>query len=255
MVLNSNTNEPLRKAAVSLVYISGSRSYSAVSDAAGRFDFPAVEPGTYVVDSASLTGYIYNAPRSRNPTSPSRITVGESQHLTGIKVFLVPLAAISGSVADDEGAFLSGVTVQALSNTYSSNGGKQLSVAKSVRTDDRGRYRLFGLTPGHYSIRAIQHSGPAIFGPETHHNIPELTYETTYYPNGGELSQALPLVATPGSDFTGIDVRLRSVPAFHIRGRVTGPFNGNVIVQPCQSTVVSDNAEQFIGTVQADGQV
>jgi protocatechuate 3,4-dioxygenase beta subunit len=254
VVLNSSTNAPLRKATVSLRSFSGTRSFYSVTDAVGRFTFDTVDPGTYVVDSASLTGYIYIPPRGRTQTLLARIPVAEDQHVSGLRVFLMPLGTISGSVTDDEGAPLSGVTVQALSNTYSSSGVKRLSVAKSARTDDRGRYRLSGFLPGHYSIRAIQHSGPAIFGPDTRHDIAELVYESTYYPSGGEVSQALPLEIAPGSELLAIDLRLRSLPAFHIRGRVTGPFNGDVIAQPCQSSVPLYNAEQFTAPVRADGQ-
>src|SRR5438552_156168 len=105
VVLNSNTNATLRKAVVSLGTPYGARSYSAVTDASGRFDFPAVEPGSYVVESASLSGYTYQS-RPRNPALLSRITVIEDQHVSGIKVFLTPLGAISGTVTDDDGAVL-----------------------------------------------------------------------------------------------------------------------------------------------------
>jgi hypothetical protein len=254
VVLSSSTNAPLKKATVSLRSFSGTRSLNSVTDAVGGFSFDAVDPGTYILDSASLTGYIYIPPGGHAQALVSRIPIAEDQHVSGLKVFLMPLGTISGSVADDDGTPLSGVTVQALSNTYSMSGVKRLSVAKSARTDDRGRYRLSGFLPGHYSIRAIQHAGPAIFSADTRHDIPELVYESTYYPNGGELSQALPLEIAPGSELTAIDLRLRPVPAFHIRGRVTSPYNGDVIAQLCQSSIPSDNAEQFTAPVRADGQ-
>jgi hypothetical protein len=111
-----------------------------------------------------------------------------------------------------------------------------------------------GLCPATILCAPFSKPVPPSFGPETRHDIAELAYEPTFYPSGAEISQALPLEIAPGSEFTASDIRLRSVPAFHIRGRVTAPFNGDVIVQPCQSLAVAGYSESYTTPVRADGQ-
>jgi protocatechuate 3,4-dioxygenase beta subunit len=110
MVLNSATNAPLRKALVALGRPNGgTRSYSAVTDAAGRFDFPTVDPGSYVCGIRFSRRLHLRHAETSKPSPPTPNHVAEDQRVSGIKVLLMPLGAISGRVTDDEGTPLSGL--------------------------------------------------------------------------------------------------------------------------------------------------
>ncbi len=66
-------------------------------------------------------------------------------------------AVISGRVTDDTGEPLPGVNVTALRFHYTSNGVRLFpgnAMPFSGRTDDRGDFRLPGLSPGTYVIAA-----------------------------------------------------------------------------------------------------
>ena len=71
-----------------------------------------------------------------------------------VEVVLAPGGAVTGTIVDSAGEPFQGVLVQAL-RVREDNGRMVASLASVPRlTDNRGRYRLFGLPPGAYLIAA-----------------------------------------------------------------------------------------------------
>ena len=89
----------------------------------------------------------------------------------------------------------------------------------SIRTDDRGIYRAYGLRQGKYKVYVAQ-SG---FLPG---DIPT-SYRQTYYPSVTDESKASVVEVSEGSETTNIDIVLgRALPTFKIRGRVLDAETG-----------------------------
>src|SRR5262249_47022590 len=83
---------------------------------------------------------------------PIPIVAGEIHDPTDITI--QPLGVLSGRIIDDAGEPVEGALVRPVQLRYV-NGRRQLvDVGAPRRTDDLGRYRLFGLRPGQYAISA-----------------------------------------------------------------------------------------------------
>jgi Carboxypeptidase regulatory-like domain len=93
-VFKTVTSEPLRKAIVTLDGLQIGRLLDE-TDAAGKFQFTGLPPGTYGI-SASHTGFIDRA--ARRP-----ITLGPNQDVSDSEIRLPPEAVIAGSVLDEDG--------------------------------------------------------------------------------------------------------------------------------------------------------
>jgi hypothetical protein len=61
-----------------------------------------------------------------------------------------------------------------------------------------------------------------------HNPLPETDYPDTYRPGASAPVDAEPLLLAPGAHLTDIDLRLRKVRVFHIRGKVTGASSASI---------------------------
>src|SRR5204863_2706010 len=102
--VNLVAGDPVRRATLTLRPIAQQGSPRIViSDAAGRFSFERVQPGTYSL-SAERTGFLRQDYGGR-PSSVigTPLSVSDSQPLTGLVFKLTPQGIISGKVLDEEG--------------------------------------------------------------------------------------------------------------------------------------------------------
>jgi hypothetical protein len=203
-VVDAVTKVPVRKAAVGL-YCGGSESYLE-SDAGGRFAFQTVRVGSCTI-SASANGYL---------SGRSDINLADGQKMSGIALRLTPSSAISGCIVDEDGDPLNGFQVQLFYVTYGS-GRKQLFPDAKSTTDDRGRYRIPGLSAGKYYLSV---SPPG-------NNDFRLTNQTsrylpTFYPGIVDPAGAAPVEIPPGSEVEDLNLKLQRVPVVTVRGQVTG---------------------------------
>jgi len=123
-----------------------------ITNAAGRFVFRGVAPGALVL-TAIKAGYV-------NATTGQRRAGGTGQplHIDGIhrvedvEIRMWKFAAVGGTIVDEYGDAAVSVRVQALRRTFVA-GRARFEEAASAVTDDRGVYRIGGLTPGEYIVR------------------------------------------------------------------------------------------------------
>jgi hypothetical protein len=156
-VVKSGTSEALSKATVELRADDGRAPLPAIpqllaldaaplltttTEADGRFVFRNVRPGRYRLVT-NRPGYV------RRPMSVT-VTAGRTEE---VQLVMTATGAISGRVYGQNGEPLGNIDVSALKPTYQ-NGRRVLTAVQSVRTNDRGEYRLFWLTPGRYVVRA-----------------------------------------------------------------------------------------------------
>src|SRR5262249_51839787 len=89
---------------------------------------------------------------TRAPGIPIALSPGQS--VKNITVTLNPAGNVSGRTRDTNGEALVNVPVQLLKYSYNSVGQRVYQAAGAVRTNDRGEYRIYWVTPGRYYIRA-----------------------------------------------------------------------------------------------------
>ena len=161
-VIDSKTGQPLRGAEVSLrIFATGNRGEpdSAVSDSEGHFAFDNLAAGRYRL-TASRNGYVNRDPRSGGGARPGMITLSSGQHADGVVLRLLPSAVIAGRVTTEGDEPVPNVFVQAMKFTYQGDK-RQLSDVGTASTNDRGEYRIWGLAPGKYYVRATHSRGGA----------------------------------------------------------------------------------------------
>lgn len=212
----STAGDPVRKATVLLrAQDQAGISYTADSDANGRFAIYDVQPGSYAV-SADRQGFEPDTDGAPGAPPPKlKVEAGES--VKDVKIKLVPLGVITGRVLDDDGDPVRGAWVQAMAYTYRS-GKRQLDSVEQVAASDKGEFRIFGLIPGTFYLRAsVANRGRYVardIGAGS-----EGSPTPTFFPSTTDGAHAAPIEVSAGAQLRGFDIRLRREPHFSVRGK------------------------------------
>ena len=126
---------------------------------------------------------------------------------------MTPAAVIIGRVNDEDGEPMALIQVVALRRPTDEeiddreglpSRAQELRPAGMAQTDDRGQYRIFGLTPGEYYIKAVDQYEPMfhiIISSEWEvHDALGSQYAPVYYPGVTQISQAEAVPVTPGEE-------------------------------------------------------
>ena len=235
VVTTEDGAQPIRFAAVVLLGATTGVVKVASTDADGRFAFTALPADRFTVGASKMPylGAVAGARRPARPGTPIALATG--QKVGNVAIRLPMGAAISGTIIDERGqpASQSPVTLQ----QWRMQGDERTlaSVGVTVTTDDRGRYRIFGLTAGEYVVAAYKTGLPAaprslsvaevdaaLQGtavPQTSGTPPPpVRYAPSYFPGTTRVSDAVPIVLASGEDRGGIDIRIESVPVARLEG-------------------------------------
>lgn len=222
-VLNSATGEPVRKARVHLMNIGAARKdkpgspggATAVTDAAGRFEFTALPPGGYAL-AASREGF--DSTTARGGPKLLRTTLAPDEEKNDIVIRLTPFGVITGRILDDEGDPIRQIQVQMMVYRYTASG-RQLVSKGSATTNDLGEYRIYDLPGGRYYLKAgsMESMGGETAGEQ---------YGALYYPGTADSAAAAPVELGAGQTLQGIDLALHLTRIANIRGRVLNPGSG-----------------------------
>lgn len=228
-VVNALTGEPIKKAEVHLDYanrqnqMSAPQGYGGQADAGGNFRFEGIEPGEYSL-SADRPGLLRSRYGSRAPNQPgTNLALAPGQQVTDLTLAMFPQGVISGRVIDEDGD-----PVQARVELYmlSWRHGKQhVQGRRGNMSNDLGEYRISNLPPGKYYVSA--QSGFRISSSE----LPAIPGKTdvrpvrTFFPDAISIDGAAPIQVQMGQNLTGMDIRVRTLPTYHIRGRITGTLS------------------------------
>ncbi|HMH44494.1 MAG TPA: carboxypeptidase-like regulatory domain-containing protein [Pyrinomonadaceae bacterium] len=173
----------------------------------GTFRTDALEPGLYFV-SAGAAGYVSDPLQG----SSTYYHPGDSVTLT-----LVKGGVITGVVKDSNGEPLIATLVRATRVRDQEGRVIQLPAGSRDRlTDDRGVYRLYGLTPGSYVVSAGGPGGAGRDGPPTAFEKDSPTYAPS-----STRDTAVEVTLNSVDELT-VDIQYRGEPGHAISGRVTG---------------------------------
>jgi protocatechuate 3,4-dioxygenase beta subunit len=147
-VVEKQSGKPLARALVVVQPLAGSGGATASvrTNPNGNFEFPALPAGWYLV-TASKTGFAsaeYGQTRPSSAGTP--VTLTESGAIE-TRLALPHFGAISGRVIDENSVGIPNCTVVVYRNT------RPPEVVGRASTDDRGVYRVSGLSPGGYLAR------------------------------------------------------------------------------------------------------
>jgi hypothetical protein len=158
VLLDDGSQQPVRHARVTLRSTETRAERTSTTDDMGRFTIAAVPAGHYTVlaqKPAYVTVYYGSKHPGRGPGTA--LTVGDGQVISDLSVKIPRGSVITGRVFDDFGAPVPNALIRVLQ--YRSVGGEQTlqpvatpGSPSSTQTDDRGVYRVYGLTPGSYVV-------------------------------------------------------------------------------------------------------
>lgn len=258
VVVDEPNGPPLRRVTVSASLRTTGlfTQYQTTTDDKGQFVLANLPAGTYSPPAAAKGGFVstsYGEKRPQGVGTP--ITLVEGQRLT-IALKMLRGAVITGTLQDN-GRPVAQVSVNA-SQVRVVNG-VRTSVGYrtgSFQTDDRGMYRIWGLTPGDYVVsasvrgsatemRAISEAdmqwadrqlqpgagavsattpGAAVAPP------PSQTVALTpvFYPGTTDAASAALVTAAAGQERSGVDFSVSYVPTARVEGTVLD-VNGNPV--------------------------
>jgi hypothetical protein len=212
LVIVSRTTEPYH-------------TQSALTDDNGRFVFFNLPAGSYYVRS-EREGYWGGELGQLRPNGrrSGYLVIENGQRIADGLVPVWRMASVSGTVRDDLGEPVVGVIVQAFG--VISGGGRLLisSGWRSIKTDDRGMYRLYALPPGEYAIVVPTASLANLVSalPATGDPAGELTYPPVFHPGLTPSGFTSMIALQAGEERPGVDLRLQMMRSRRVSGRVTG---------------------------------
>jgi len=250
-----------------------------VTDGEGRYYFPNLAPGQYRV-LARAGGYVrteYGQKRMNGAGLP--ISLAPNQRILDATIALTPTGSISGRVTDASGQPVVLADVFALKTTYQ-EGQRTFVQSLSAKTDDRGEYRIFWMTPGLYYVNVIVPDGTQVSnllmnadGLDTQLSMsanrlsvrdvfsrpigtgagPNEAHVPVYFPTTTDSRQAQPIEVKPGSDIRGVDIAAIRVNTRNVRGTIFNSVSGKVPGTEFQAQVrllpTDPAVQQFQGTI------
>jgi hypothetical protein len=231
-VVAADTGTPIRRAQININSRDAQFNRSVTTDSEGRYEFAGLPEGRYrlFVNKAGYVALEYGQARPFEAGKPLDITT--AQVLEKIDFSLPRGSAITGRITDEFGDPITDVQVEALRYQFA-NGERQLvNAGRSAQTDDLGAYRIFGLMPGDYVVRAsLRPNMPP--GPRSA-ETDQTGYPGTYYPGVTDVTQAQTVTAALGQELSSVGFPLVPARLSRISGTVTGsdgrPLGGAVVV-------------------------
>jgi Carboxypeptidase regulatory-like domain len=216
--------------------VAGTPPPTTSTDDSGKFIFQNLDAGSYTL-RVQGNGYVQQAYGQRYAGGPGiPIALVTGQGVKNVTLTLTPAGNVSGRIRDTNGEALVNVPVQLLKYSYNSVGQRVYQAAGAVRTNDRGEYRIYWVTPGRYYLRAGSAATGAdpfatliasIFGGGANGNTAPATLGYAFYPGVTDIETARPIDIQAGAELQGLDLTLISKPrTFRIRGRLIDSKTG-----------------------------
>lgn len=212
-----------------MVYLNivGSRSGSpraTVTDENGNFRFSDLVQHEYTISVSDSRGYIRTPMPETERRSPRYYRIGDK-----VTVTMARGGVISGRVTNANGEPVIAVAVTALRVRDVEGAPARGGYPSRPRfTDDRGVYRIYGLTPGTYVVAANRRDNNFRPGPAPYDD--ELP---AYHLAATSRAAATEIKMGAGAEVTGVDIRYSGASGHTIRGVVSG--GKGIVVRPAVS--------------------
>ena len=210
-VLNSITNEPIRRALARVN--GGAEQYAAFTGGDGRFQMPSVPEGTVFL-SAERPGYFDPKSISGTPFPRGNVGTQVSSGTNDFKVFLTPEAKLGGTVRDADGEPIE--RLQLIVHAQQIVQGRKQWVTRALgNTDESGVFRMDGQVPGTVVVCTVARPVEMFVARSTQ------VYPSRCFPNSPDFGSAQTVELMAGQE-TRTDMTLSAVPGFAVSGVVRG---------------------------------
>ena len=228
-VTAADTGNPLRRALVRATSQDGRNGGMTTTDADGRFEIKELLGGRYSL-SVSKAGYVtmsYGQRRAEQQGTVLEILDGTT--VDKIAFSLPRGGVISGTVLDEFGEPIAGAQVSALRFRYM-GGSRRLIANGGAQTDDRGAFRVYGLTPGEYYLSAsFRNPQQAMMAPGSVISGAVDGYAPTYYPGTPNANEAGRISVKAGQESSNVSMALVAARLSRISGRVLNSSGAPVV--------------------------
>ena len=206
---------------------------------AGKFAFSALEPGTYRL-MVLKDGFVRQEYGQRVfPGQGTPLNLGAGETVKDLVIRMTPTGNVGGRIVDGLGQPAAGVPLQLLKPVYNQLGQRTFQPAGTARTNDRGEYRIFWVTPGRYYLVGGTPQAPVGGGGPPGPNESPVNYAFTYYPGVTDISRANAVDVTSGSEVV-LDYAVPRLKPYTIRGRIVD--SGSTLAPPSASIALSFQA-------------
>ena len=198
----------------------------ATTDDDGNYQLTGLAAGQFTIMPLAKAFVVQTSGAYKQPGQS--ITVAEGETITKIDFALVRGGVITGRITDTEGRPVIGERVNVVAkNTPDTGRPVTMFDGPRNRTDDRGIYRVYGLSPGNYTVSIGQAAGTgnvAIMG------MGGSQYTKTFYPGVSEEARATILEINEGTEISNIDIVAgKSGRGFSVSGRVVDADSGQPV--------------------------
>jgi hypothetical protein len=233
-VITADEGSPLKSARVVLISnrsSSKTQVYAASSDSDGRFVVKDVAPGGYTF-LAMRAGFVEQQYQAKSSDVGAVLSLKPGDKIGDVLFRLVRAAVVTGRVTNEDGESMSRVQVVALRGPSEEeiedegrSTSRKLRAVSSAQTDDRGQYRIFGLKPGEYYVKATDsfepdRNGQVGVGYWVQQDLGS-EYAPIYYPGVPQASQAQAVSVRAGEEVQA-DVSMQRVKTVEVAGHVIG---------------------------------
>ncbi len=253
-VVNDVTNQPVRRAVVSLSSADNALRVTAVTDDTGTFAFAGLPDNQYLLSASkpSYVGVSYGARKRGRPGTTIALTPGQQR--AGVTLRLPPGAVIAGTVRNRSGEPVPDARVIVLRSAFGYDTGERtlwpVGGALGQATDDQGTYRIFGLPADDYYIVVTNGIGVRRGDDLREITVAEVEWATrqlqlpggttpapapapppgrsvdaapVFYPGVATQAGASMVTLKAGEEHGGVDILLDVVPTARIVGTVVSP--------------------------------
>jgi hypothetical protein len=230
-VVAADTGVPIRRAQVRITSGEARLNRVVTTDSDGNYELLNLPAGRYrlFVNRAGFVALEYGQARPFESGKP--LDVANGQVIEKIDFSLPRGSVITGRITDEFGDPMTDVQVQAMRYQFV-NGERQLvNSGRIVQTDDLGQYRIFGLMPGEYVVRASLRQNVARPGAT---EPDPMGYPGTYYPGVVDVGQAQTVTVSLGQEMSSVAFSLVPARLSRISGIVMGsdgrPLSGGMVM-------------------------
>lgn len=199
----------------------------ATTDEEGNYRLVGLSAGSFKIGPTSKALAV--SPDAKTKQLAQQVNVAEGESITKVDFALVRGGVITGRITDAEGNPVISERVN-VTTQGTSEESQRMGFAEGPRnlTDDRGIYRVYGLSPGNYQVsvgKAAGAGGLAVMG------MGGSRYLRTFYPGVQDEAKATIVEVAEGAEITNIDITPgKPASGFSVSGRVVDADSGQPIV-------------------------
>ena len=237
-IVSADTGNPIRRAQVRLSAPEIRVNRMDATDNEGKYEFKDLPAGRYRLQ-VSKAGYVtleYGQARPFEAGKP--LDLAESTPLDKTDFSLPRGSVITGRITDEFGDPIADAAVQAMRYQFT-NGQRQLVAAgRQASSDDIGQFRIFGLMPGDYIVRATVRDNSLMavaLGTPQGQGVEEPSgYPTTYFPGTTDVGQAQTVTVALGQELNSVFFSLSPARLARVSGNAVDsqghPVSGAVVM-------------------------